>query len=306
MKHPFRTLGAALAMLLVSAISAAATTQDRAILYSNRVSPPLQAAVDKIADTDTPSIPYADLKRTSAYFVRIAPRAHILDEKNRIKDSAILGTKPFVFITTPESIYGKSLLDIYLDIGYEAEDVLRWQRDTDMVAVVFRFPDGVTISDVTDGNLPQNWKNSVLVPTWDNIIALFNKLATEATIDPASKGEFAPERLFFRSEAERDSVLNLSPATRRHVVSTPYAILKVNGGTDWAYRDLLEKKLSIFEHFRGTGRTHNEVVDPTASNPISGLLEFVGPNQKLKNLPELAIVHLGALKVSDDYSAAKP
>ena len=58
---------------------------------------------------------------------------------------------------------------------------------------------------MTDGNLPPNWKNSVLVPTWDNILALLNKLVTEATIDPANKGEFAPERPIFRSASERDS-----------------------------------------------------------------------------------------------------
>ena len=38
-----------------------------------------------------------------------------------------------------------------------------------------------------------------------------------------------------------------------------YYQLKGIGGSDWVYRQLLQSKLSTFEHFRGNGRTHNEV-----------------------------------------------
>lgn len=306
-RSTYRAIGAALLSLLILAIDCqGAAAQDRQILATKDVSPPLKAMVDKIANLGTPTVSYADLKRTSPYFVRIAPRAVILDENNRVKDGAILGTRPFVFVTTPESIYGKSLLDIYLDIGYEAEDIIHWQRGVDMVALVFRFPDGVTISDVTNGALPERWRSTVLIPTWDNIISLFNKLAAEAPITPDKKGEFAPDKLFFRSAAERDTALKLSPASRQRIVGTPYVALKAAGGPEWAYRDLLEKKLSAFEHFRGTGRTQNEVTDPSGTDPLTGLLEFVGPNQKVQDLPELAIVHLGALTMQDSYSPAKP
>jgi len=284
-----------------------AAAADRTILFTKDLSASLTQMVAKVANLGTPAVPYADLTRTSVYFVRIAPRKVILDEHDQIKDGAILGTKPFVFVTTPESVYGKSLLDIYLDIGYEAEDIIHWQRGVDMVALVFRFPDGVAISDVTDGALPENWRSSVFVPTWKNTIALFNKLATEASVEPDKKGEFAPEKLFFRSESERDTVLGLRPASRKRIMSSSYAGLQAAGGADWTYRDLLEKKLSVFEHFRGTGRTQNEVVDRNGSEPLTGLLEFVGPNQKIKDLPELAIVHLGALTMEDTYHpAAKP
>jgi hypothetical protein len=306
MTHPcVAKIRTALLLLLLLAVGCAAA-DDRKVLSSKDVSPALQGFVDKVARLTTPQVPYADLTRTSPYFVRIAPRKVILDDNNRVTDNAILSTKPLVFVTTPESIYGKSLLDIYLDIGYEAEDIIRWQRDVNMVAVVFRFPDGIAISDVRDGALPDTWKKAVFVPTWANAFALFDKLAAEATIEPTKTGEFAPERLFFRSQADHDFVLGFPAAGRERVRTVPYAALRETGGADWAYRDLLEKKLSIFEHFRGNGHTQNEVIDPNGKEPLAGLLEFVGPNRKIKDLPEFAIIDLGALTVRDSYAPTKP
>ena len=48
------------------------------------------------------------------------------------------------------------------------------------------------------------------------------------------------------------------------------------GGDDWKYRSLLETKLSLFEHFRGTGRTQNELEDRDGSKlsqPLSTMVE---------------------------------
>ena len=55
----------------------------------------------------------------------------------------------------------------------------------------------------------------------------------------------------------------------------------------------MEDKLSVFEHFQGNGRTQNEIFDP--ENQQLGLVEFVGSNRQIKDLPEVAIIHLGKL-----------
>jgi hypothetical protein len=289
-------------LLLILGISPA---QSREVLFTASPSAELTALAEKIKNLDTPAIPDADLKRSSAYFVRIAPRKNILTDSNQLQDNAILGTRPFVFLTTPEGVFGKSLLDIYLDIGYEAEDIIHWQRNQEMVAIVFRYEDGISVSDELKGQLPADWKKFVYTPTWDNMFSLFNLIATEAAVDSAKQGEFAPVTSFFRSDAEKASVLNFSAAGKQHIKDTSYAKLKVEGGDVWAYRKLLENKLSAFEHFRGTGHTLNELVDPDGTKTDNGLLEFVGPNRKLKELPELAVVELGKLLVEDSFTALK-
>ncbi|HNK30661.1 MAG: DUF3421 domain-containing protein [Proteobacteria bacterium] len=286
-------------LMLVAGFAHAAELRE--LLYDKSTSPELKAAIAVLRDPATPKVPYAQLERRSDIFVRIAPRKVVIGPDGKLLDSAILGTKPFVFVTTPESVQGKSLLDIYLDIGYEAEDIIAWQRDQDMVAIVYRFPPAVTVSEVRDGALPQDWQTHVYSPTWANAFVLFDRLAAAATVEPERKGEFAPWQTFFRSEAEKTFVLDFPAVARQRVAGTPYARLAALGGDDWKYRSLLETKLSLFEHFRGTGRTQNELEDRDGSKPDTGVLEFVGPNQKLPSLPELAVVHLGGLTLRDSY-----
>lgn len=299
---------ALLVVLLIGVVVASAPgpalAADRVLITEKDASHALKQIVATLQDTTTASIPYEDLTRTSDYFVRIAPRKYVVTPDNEIANSAILGTKPFVFLTTPESVYGKSLLEIYLDIGYEAEDIIRWQRDQDMVAIVFRYPQTIRVSDVRDGALPEGWRQMVFAPTWDNIFVLFDKLAAEATIAPDTQGEFQPENLFFRSEPERYFVLGFPADAKGRMKTLGYADMRALGGADWTYRRLLENKLSVFEHFRGNGRTLNEIVDPDGTKHDEGLLEFVGPNKKVKELAEVAVVHLGTLTIADTYSAA--
>lgn len=279
----------------------AAAQEPRALLYSSELSDDLQKVVANIQNPQQPVIPYEDLNTNPSYFVRIAPRRHILTAENQIQDSAILGTKPIIFLATPEGIYGKALLDIYLDIGYEAEDIIRWQRDEDMVAIVFRYDESISLSAVKDGQLPENWDNQVFVPTWDNMFSLFEQLATNATINPEQQGEFMPTALSFRSEELKNFVLNFPDVGKQRVKTQPYTSLETVGGSDWLYRHLAEAKLSLFEHFRGTGRTLNEVVDPDGKQQYSGILEFVAPNKTVNTLPEIAIIHLGTLKIEEAY-----
>jgi hypothetical protein len=283
---------------VILSIALAQNTQ-RALLYPtlDQLSPAMQTIVKDAQNLSRETVPYEKMASTSKYFVRIAPRQYTLNDQNQILDSAILSTKPYAFVATPEACYGKSLLDIYLDIGYEAEDIIRWQRDVPMVAIIFRLRDNITLSEVMNGDLPADWQTKMFVPTWDNIFSLFKVLAQNATIDPTKKGEFAPSQLFFRDAAMQQLAINFPTIGKERIKNAGYATLKATGGTDWAYRELLEQKLSIFEHFRGTGRTMNEIVDPQGVSKVSGVFEFVVPNSKLSALAEVAIIDLGRLQI---------
>jgi hypothetical protein len=79
-------------------------------------------------------------------------------------------------------------------------------------------------------------------------------------------------------------------------------VLHATGGPLWRYRKLLEDKLSLFEHFRGDGRTENELLDSRDAEAKGQLYEVVGPNMKLSDLPEVVIIHLGKLIIEDCYS----
>jgi len=281
-----------LLLLLFTALAAAA--QERELLYSKSATTELQEITATIRNPKSAVTPSAQLTRKSKYFVRIAPRKYVLMTDGKLQDGARLGGKPFVFMTTPQSVYGLSLLDIYVGIGYEAEDILRWQRDEDMVMIVFRYPPEVAITDITNGRLPADWHTKVITPTWKNIFALFHLLATARPV-----AQQFPERTLILKDHERDFVRSFSARRKQRIARTAYAVLKSEGGPDWKYRNLLEQKLSVFEHFRGNGQTQNEVRDPDGIE--QGLLEFVGPNWNLKDLPEVAIIHLGRLTMKDSY-----
>jgi hypothetical protein len=276
-----------------------AQSAQRALLYPamDKLSPAMQEIVKEAQNPGRAPVSYEKLSPTSQYYLRMAPRQYTINDQNQLLDSAILSTKPYAFVTTPEACYGKSLLDIYLDIGYEAEDIIRWQRDVPMVGIIFRLRDNVTLSDVLNGELPADWQTKVFVPTWDNVFSLLKVLAQNATIDPTKKGEFAPSQLFFRESAQQQLAISFPTIGKERIKNVNYAALKATGGTDWAYRELLEQKLSIFEHFRGTGRTMNEIVDPQGVSKMSGVFEFVVPNSKLSALAEVAIIDLGKLQI---------
>jgi hypothetical protein len=286
-----------------TAQEAPAAHRERELLYSSCASGTLRDLTRMVRDRDVQPIAYEDLVRTSDYFVRIAPRKYTLTKSNGVRDDAILGTKPFAFVTTPECVRGRTLLEIYEEIGYEAENIVRDQRDQDMVAIVFRYPDRIAISEVKDGRLPDDWDRHVYVPTWDNVFALFSRLAEGAPIEPETRGEFAPERLFFRTPQQRMFILGFPEEGKRRMRTTPYAELSATKGADWVYRKAMETKLSIFEHFQGNGRTHNELLNPEDLRRDAGLLEFVGPNFKIKDLPEVAVIHLGRLIIEESFRA---
>ncbi len=287
--------------LLISISNAFA--QDREILYSVSLSDKLRSIATNIQDVNRAKVPNADIIQESDYFVRIIPRKYVLTKNNEVQENAVLGTKPFVFLTTPEGIYGKPLLEIYLDIGYAAGDIIKWQRNKDMIVVVFRYPENIALSDIRNGDLPKLWEKKVYVPTWDNVFSVFHKLTENGTIEPNKRG--APKRLFFASQAQKAFVLNFPKTGKEKIKTIPYANLKVMGGENWRYRKLLDNKLSIFEHFQGNGRTLNAMKNADNTQMEKGLLEFIGPNMKIKGFPEFAIIHLGALVIGESYDVSK-
>jgi hypothetical protein len=283
------------ALLLVLLSSVGVEAKKRELLYSKSASGKLPEIIATIRNGKSTITPSAQLTRKTEYFVRIAPRKYIFTPEGKLQDGARLGGTPFVFMSTPESVYGLSLLDIYVGIGYEAEDIIRWQRDEDMVMMIFKYPSEIAASEITNGRLPADWDKKVLIPTWPNVLSLFQLLATPRPVTQP----LAPERTLVLTDAEREFVLGFSADRKQRITKIAYAVIKAEGGPDWQYRSLLEQKLSVFEHFRGNGETQNEVSDPDGVK--AGLLEFVGPNWSLKELPELAIVHLGKLTMKDSY-----
>ena len=286
--------------------SGRASAQQRALLYELNASPELKAVAAKLCDPKTEKILYPNLTRETDYFARLVSRKDILNPDNTLKDGAILGIKAMVFISNTQSVEGRSLLELFQGIGYEAEEILGKNRNKDMVLVVFRYANDVSPSNVKVGCLPDDYLQHIYTPTWDNIFALLDRMAEKAPIEPNRKGEIAPDRTFFRSNAERNFVLSFPSEGRERVKSASYYELRAIRGSDWVYRQMLESKLSVTEHFLGTGRTHDEVMDPEVRDREAGLIEFVGPNRKIQDLAEVAVVHIGKLSVEDTYSLKRP
>ncbi len=274
-----------------------ALAQQRKVLYSNTTqnpSPELQEIIEKLCNIRTSQIPYNKLPQQTKYFIRISERDYCVgfDPKTRsytLQNAAKLGTTPFVFITTPESIYGRSLLEIYQDIGYEAEEIISYQRGKDMVAIIFRYPNEYSFLEEKDGKLPNNWNKHVYIPTWQNMFSLLTAFALDK------------ENLLSLDEETKNFIIKFSDEGKQKVQHWPYGKLKEFNTDDWRYRELLEKKMSAFKHFRGNGRTQNEVSDHEGTKGL-GLPEFVGPDFSLSQLPEVVIIDLGQLIISDTYS----
>ena len=279
-----------LALFVLTACTGMA--QQRDLLYSKNVSANLQAITTTLRDLKSAPKCQNELTRNTQYLVRLTPRRYVFDGE-KLRDSAILGGNPFVFLTTPDSVAGLSLLDMYVNIGYEAEDILRWQRDEEMVMIVFKYPAEIAPTSIVNGLLPDAWNKSVYNPTWANMFALLHRLAS---LEPATQDCVSP---FKMAEAERQFILSFPEEGKQKVQRVAYPALKAASGPEWKYRSLLEQKLSVFEHFRGTGHTQNEVRDPDGVE--TGLIEAVGPNLNLKDLPELVIIRLGKLEMKDSY-----
>jgi hypothetical protein len=265
----------------------------------------MQDLVKNIRNLDRDKIPADKLPPASGYFVRIAPRNRVLTADNKILETAVLAapSKPFVFLTTPEGVFGKSLLEIYEDIGYEAEGIIRDQRNEEMVAILFRYPNNITFSNVKDGNLDSDWSNRIYETTWDNMLSLFPQLVQDNQSDLCRHADVPSKRICL-PKLDADFVLSFPAEGKLLVKTAKYRLLQGIGGSDWKYRKLLEDTLSVFEHFRGDGRTENELLElRDKPDTPHQLREVVGPNMKINRLQEVAVIDLGRLMIEACYSS---
>lgn len=292
--------------LLLLAFAGPGYAQQRAVLYENSPSARMQELMKVLQDPHSDKVPLPQLPKPARYFVRIAERRFVLTPDNKLLPTAVLAgpARPFAFLTTPEGFFGKSLLEIYGDIGYEAEDMIRSQRNADMVVMLFRYPDNVSLSTVSNGNLSGDWRHGIYSTTWDNVLSLFTRLVQDER-SPQCKQDQMPVANICLPPSDRSFVRRFQSTARQQLKlkTKSYAVLHATGGPLWRYRKLLEDKLSLFEHFRGDGRTENELLDSRDAEPKGQLYEVVGPNMKLSDLPEVAIIHLGKLIIDDCYSA---
>ena len=294
-----------LCALLLLVFTGPSNAQQRAVLYENSPSAEIEQLAEKLRDPHTDKVPLEQLPKPGRYFVRITERRFVLTPDNKLLPTAVLAgpARPFAFLTTPEGFFGKSLLEIYGDIGYEAEDMIRFQRNADMVVMLFRYPDNVSLSNVSNGNLGGDWRHHVYATTWDNVLSLFTRLIQDER-SPVCKQSQMPVANICLTPNDRAFVLRLHSTAKQELKkkTKSYAVLHATDGPLWRYRKLLEDKLSLFEHFRGDGRTENELLDTRDAEPKGQLYEVVGPNLKLSELPEVVIIHLGKLIIEDCYS----
>ncbi len=260
----------------------------RTVIHSQIETGAFEAIVQKIIDPQTEIVPDTDLTPSDYYF-RLTRRLFVFDRAGAFSAESHLGGSPYVFLTVPQVAYGRSLYGIYSDLGYDAESVLR-QRGARMAAFVFRYENGITLSDKRNGDLDKSrYRSFVYVPTWKNAFSLFSLLAGEV---PDAGGD-AFMSLRFDSESDQNLARFFPDGHQRQVAVLPYVVLRAAGGPNWQYRKLLESKMGMNAHFRGVGITEN-TLSPADSR--KGAREFVGPNRKLKNLREYAVIDMGHME----------
>ncbi len=260
----------------------------RRILYQTNATPELKAILGRLLQPSTEGIRDADMPDRSRFFLRLTEARFIVDDQGHLRPDARLAGNPFVFLTVPEAAYGRTLYQLYSDLGYSAESVLR-QRGVPMVALILRYSTEVRVPDPWEGPSGRDWNSCVYQPAWDTIFELFARLA-----DETREGKYT--QLPDLTPHER-SLARFLPAARRQAVATlPYPLLRMAGGPDWEYRSLLETHLSINAHFRGTGFTENTL---SPGDGRLGLPEFVGPNREMGRLAEFAVVDLGHLEFEE-------
>jgi hypothetical protein len=236
--------------------------------------------------------------KPAGVFVRVVTRKHVL-EGEQLKAGGTLGINPFVFVALPESLYGRSLLQVFSVIGYSADEVLADQLGKEKVAVVFRWEDKVVLHPGRDGRLPAARSSAVYLTTWDNLFGLVERMATDPQWHAVQEEGRPLLRTKLRLGSAREALfLQSFPATgRQRIKSCSYAALRRVGGADWAYRSILERSLSANACFTGDGTSKRTFTGPGKRPP--GFPEFLGPNRELTRLPEVAVIGLGTLHVSE-------
>uniref|UniRef100_UPI0015C4A16C hypothetical protein n=1 Tax=Candidatus Entotheonella palauensis TaxID=93172 RepID=UPI0015C4A16C len=274
--------------------------QGRTLLYPANaadLSAELQDIVNKIIDPSTKKV-WLDGMAPGNYFARLTEKRFIVNADGTRNDGAVLGSKPFVFITVPQTFYGRQLFEAYSSLGYGVENVLANSRKQQAL-MVFRYPDEIQLHPtVNNGQVPtENFRSRIYVPVWSNVFPLFSRLSREAVI---VSGGFHPFDVTFSNHREKMFVIGFPREGRRRIVHSSYTELESEGGADFVYRNLLDAKMSMNNHFLGTGKTKNTVLGG------EGVLEFIGPNlrvftphsddrHKIPALAEVAVIDMGAI-----------
>jgi hypothetical protein len=255
----------------------------------------LKPFVAKLMSTEQKPVEASTVIRGEV-FARLVTKKHILDS-GALKKSGTLGSKPFVCTTLPEALYGRSLLEVFSTIGYAADDVLTGQLEEEKVVVLFRWDKNVVVHSAQDGALPDSWQTAVYPATWDNIFSLVDKMAGDREWSYVREvNEPAVfTKLQLRSEKERHFLVGFPDAGKLRIKSASYYALRDSKGADWEYRQFLEHSMSLAEHFSGDGATKPTIVGQ--AKPPAGFPEFIGPNRLVVELPEVAVIGLGALRV---------
>lgn len=291
MIHATKTIAAVTAVLFVATSGDSIAQQPfpkRKVLGMQSKSRDFEQVVAKICDPGTAMLPDRQLKRSDIY-MRLTERRFVRPA-GKFEPSSYLGGKPYVFLTVPQAGFGRSLYGIYSDLGYDAEGILR-QRNKQMVALVFRYAKDVRFSDERNGSGPLEtggFKKFVYAPTWLNSFQLFQRLASEKVPDDAP----AVLYLAFDNDSDRDLARYFPAERRTHIRQLPYALLRIAGGPDWEYRQLLDSKMGMNSHFRGVGITENTL---SPADNRAGVPEFVGPNRLLAELQDYAVIDLGKM-----------
>ncbi len=287
-------------LLVMPALALAqAAAEGRTLLYpanAGELSEELQDIVNKIIDPSTPKV-WMNEMAPGKYFARLTEKRFIFSSDGTKSDKAVLGVKPFVFITVPQTFYGRQLFEGYSSLGYGVESVLANHRKHQTL-MVFRYPDEVQLSPVLNGKIPdKNFRSYIYVPVWPNVFPLFTRLARQSVV---ATGGFHPYDVVFSNQRERMFVLSFPKAGRDRIRIATYTELEAAGGADFVYRNLLDSKMSMNNHFLGTGKTKNTVLGG------EGVLEFIGPNMRvftpysndkhnIAALPEVAVIDMGAI-----------
>ncbi|MBP3959284.1 hypothetical protein J8F10_28910 [Gemmata sp. G18] len=261
------------------------------------VPPALKPHVERLLDPDQKPVEPGAAKGSGVY-LRVLSRRHALDGA-KLKSGGWVGARPFVFLTVPDAARGRDLLGTLSAIGYDPEEILDIEKGVEKVAVVFAYPDTIRAGAPKDGKRPADWDRRVYPATWDNVFALADHLTADKdrwTVRPEGDA-FVPTKLQFRSDKEAAFATGFPDVGKARVKATDYAALWETGGADWVYRQLIERLFGASEHFRGDGRTKLTLVGKR--NPRVGFPEFLGPNAELKDLPAIAVVGLGAIRVGE-------
>jgi hypothetical protein len=228
----------------------------------------------------------------------VVSRKYILDGQ-KLKEAGTLGINPFVFVTLPESLYGRSLLQVFSVIGYSADEVLTGQLGEEKVAVVFRWDPKVVLHPGRDGRLPEAWQSAVYSTTWDNLFALVERMAVDPrwhVVQDKSKPRIRT-KLQLSSTREVLFLRGYPDSGQKRIKCSSYSSLRDVGGADWEYRSILKRSMSAGKYFTGDGTSKRTFVGQGKRPP--GFPEFVGPNRELTTLPEIAVIGLGVLRVSE-------